>query len=1520
MFHVDSELLKQEESSDSESETSCLENATRSGEEVTEEEATTPVCRHVGDIVLSYEEPAEDLETYFIEVEEKDSESVTQELQQDAKSKPFVLAAVSVDRTHDTAEPTARSSPQQFSDLKLSCDTYGDEMSSDAESPLHIGSSSAQGEPGLVQQEVCQESTDETGDSASSANKRHTSTMESWITLQINTTEESPSETESFEYVQPLCLMAAHLAGKEVYESSENEGDLCKEKLFPSIEDPSEKYLEDDDTPAKFSSLEKKVTFQTNKLSTPHASDHSSDEHKMSTSSSEISVEPTLLAASYDLDSGQVSHVVSVLDLSPDSVEKKQTPTAPAKSILSSPEDDVFETSPIFMFYPENVDTPTEDSTADVTVTRQLSPDRSLPAFCSAWNGHKAETDTASHIVDASPESQPTVMTLEECSDQDDTQSLDESTGGEGDELSSSFEMLSPSELDGTSSASVFIRYEMDRKGDVLERAEGAGDYQVKKASEDFIEKKYQGSDSFTKTESDLNSETQLHMESACEDEFVEQEDKALDFMETSKKEVDSSKDCTPESVHECKEEKNDSETECAEEAKGEADEEHEIRMEEQEGLPETGGMYGQTRMHTKQSSGDDSGVFAQPLSFSQDPICQVDSEGTGDTGFRFSLKGEQYCQNTSDEYEGEKISQAVDRFDGGLNSEEPSTDIQGQSASMLKDTSQMEDSGIPLKAKSEFMETDPVSVSPFPSDISLPLQGPFSAPSSKPEDSAESENEPIEAELEMHDSVEFFSPDDHGDSSSADSFATVMAAAEYDDDDDIKDKIADIASMSSSIHSDIFLTQSDIDERFDEQEDSEAKMSIQGSPSRASILKDIDSPSSDGCSSKGYELSSSTESDSCMGKEYDVSSLESERYGTCNELLVDNDCYEYLDRAALSVITELSEEEQFEMTDTGTDTGPESDPQDHFHCSPPDGSSYSPAFANAKYFTRPLNDNASASSSLQEFEKLEKQLGSPGSSSIDTSDKESVGGSYDERKQLHFTVSSCEDKKFEYGSLDEKKLLHYKREMERDDASTTSSLAEFEKLEHQIDQQSSNSSVEDKSAQEGKNNRRKSGSGSGSDSVAGSASSLAEFEKLEAEMATESDDRCFSLDFSLQQKSATSSLGSLNDFEKLERDAPASTEIEAEAQKIVSYLQAGDLESGGLMYFKTPISCSTSSSNEGKPGEQEDDKHSVEIYSMTDQASVGGKDNKEMDSDSLEGDTSEKTEMTSSVIFAGADPSAPQTGTSLDVDTDSLAGEGIMQISNDSLSLSQQMRSSDSSKVDTDLSKEQEDSMVRSLDSLEQDKQSDKFDPDSLQEDVMQTSADSLDIAQVEEQMPESFMMMSVESAHWSMGSSGGMMYRSDDSHTDSQDFMQVSAESMEDLKSSRTEQILKNEQKHTEVIPEETDVQLWFCTSASTAAKVAKPHPTNPFLDDEGNVIEPGGYSQDDDDDEIKKESPFSYWGPRREEKRVLTKAEWEASGKASKWQAKQREREERASSKAPVPAEDEPGGTLNIVMTLL
>ncbi|KAL8597430.1 hypothetical protein ACOMHN_050928 [Nucella lapillus] len=1788
---------------------------------------------------------------------------------------------VSIFQAEDMASSytASESSLEQSVEMKTSSEAEEDIFSAKPR-PTEPTMSVVSMESRLAQQELLQEMADEKDRSVSPSGDELPSDFRAQGELQSAIAEEPEAESlTTIPQVPTTFPMAVHSLGKsladnEVYESSETEKDSTEEKLSPIEEGPGIDDIEDDDAPAKSVPSEKRVTFQTDTLSTPHASEQSTDEFKMSTSSSEMSVEPTLLAASYELDTGRVCHVVSAFDISPDSVEKKLTPNAPSKAILSSPEDDVFETDVSLLLRSGPAETPTKDDSEELTLIKKPTTDFvPSPPTSTPRDGGTVNLHTASDLAEASSVLEH--IKTEGTEEEEMGHTLDESTVHEEDELSSPFEMMSPTELkdssymaaptcfeqmvasaDSAASGSDFadmldsevkedvitngpteVEYipeydaeavsdqgmvsqdeakeqleeavvsdteyeeqeeesgvvaavwateeekgpsgaeatlselqlppgtdlnlmsasdqtlyglempseetvtmstsqqrdlmaksETDQDSDqtqpptevtfktdeqvsdqvltsaemresalfeseeltsaeatpvaavpeqqqvVQEREDEDGaiaaeefeeqppappetfvteetedepyqldpgtvypgkraleiqipvDIEIKEDPQQFIEEQeaYEEEpvpERRLEDDFDLDDDNLLGEAAGGEEEFMEQEAEEMEYMEKPEEELLRLKDSKPESEDEDEDQQqaesvqttgllgvqgyddlerplsptpdafrqmffgrdDDKEAESPAQSVAEEDlektashfvesiledvkekvqmlsavrsaeeeekEEEQVKEEEtgdaaveedrkaeleqtEEDLPEeeqqkdeaerldqvlpmAAGRSPQTKTTVlmRQLSEDIPGITITEHLSGLDSEDAEDEE-TDEPDYPIAPDDFRAECVPEEEEEEEKKATTGDDVDGRedeLHFIETSEDTEMQFEMTIEQSE--------TKPASFLVESDPASAHTFASAGHV-----FSASSSKVEAGAGSDEEDLEimeADIKMHDYAEQLSPEDHGDSSSVDSFATVVAADAEDEDEneserDVEDRLAEIASMSSSMHSDILLTQAEVDERFEDTEDEDVKIA-QEWPKPKEPAKDSDfssSTESDRYDSKDNELSSSVESDRYAGKEELSSSVESDRYGSNVEMSssVESDRYEFVDRAALSVITELSEEEQFEMIekdDLGNETGPESDPQEQFHCSPPEGPSRSPGFGSTRYFTKPLHDkdDASVSSSLLEFERLEKQLGNSGSSSVDTSDKESFGGSYDERKHHQYLVSSFDEKKFEYGSFDEKKLLRYKREMERDDISTTSSLAEFEKLERQIDQQGSNSSVEEKNAAESKSSGGKSGSGSGSGSVAGSVSSLAEFEKLEAELATDSEDRRSSVDSALQRRSETSSLASLNEFERLERDVMTNNELEAEAQKIVSYLEAGSLDSSRMFYYSSSVGYSSSDLSEGEAVKKDQDKDSLEGRDAVEHDSLSEED-KDEEPDSLDGDTSEMTEMTSSVIFAGPEPTAAPAGASHDMDADSLAGECIMQLSTDSLVLTQQMRTSDSSKFDTDSLQEQEDIMVRSVDSLEQDKHSDKCEQDSLQEDIMHTSADSLEFVQVEQQIPENLMLMSVESAHWSMGSSGGTMCRSEESHTDSHDFMQVSAESLEDLKSSHTEQTLKSQMaKSSEYVQEGASIEV-MRYSSSSSTKVTKTQVTKSYVEeDDGNAMESSGYSQDDDDDEEEKEkeSPFMSWGPYREEKKVFTMAEWEAMKKD-----RQRTKEEHSGSSSPHTAEGEPG----------
>ncbi|XP_050393549.1 titin isoform X4 [Patella vulgata] len=601
---------------------------------------------------------------------------------------------------------------------------------------------------------------------------------------------------------------------------------------------------------------------------------------------------------------------------------------------------------------------------------------------------------------------------------------------------------------------------------------------------------------------------------------------------------------------------------------------------------------------------------------------------------------------------------------------------------------------------------------------------------------------------------AEIVSPEDHGDSSSVDSFATVVAAHMDEDDDDYEheqeDRLAEIASMTSSIHSDFQPTHtSDTDQHTGD----ESEQILEETPTKWTDAKEerdeVESP-------------------------------------------IDDSRYEFVDRTALSVITEISDEERFELVDK---YDLESDIGSDFRHSP-DRVSQSPGVSSGRFFGRSAErDDISVTSSLLEFERLEREFSRSGSlNSIDVVDRDVMPGTGS-------LPSSVDDKKF-YGRMGDK-----------DDRSVTSSLAEFERLEKQTAHSGSGSSV-DKVTPDSKS--------SGGD---GSMSSLSEFERLEQDCQAEAEDRRSSVESS-SRRSEASSLASLVEFETIESEIVASDELEAEARKIVDILESGALFDSQI--FKSDIT----SGDEAVHTKRRDlDKDSLDGRDSIERDSLSDGEHAHLgDGDSLDGDTSEMTDMTSSVIFAGPGPNGTRTQ---EMDNDSLQGDiGIMHVSTDSLTLEQRSEQSrqESGPFDVDSLHETDGMMERSADSLygvvmqtsadslefntmqrsidslqdntnnvEKNASSNQAEfrgsMDSLQE-VMERSADSLEFPSAKpettdkddqmktstdsieiQQEHRSIMLMSVESAAWSsVGSSDGMVKSG--SHSDSS-LMQVSNES---------------------------------------------------------------------------------------------------------------------------------------------
>ncbi|RUS75573.1 hypothetical protein EGW08_016667, partial [Elysia chlorotica] len=752
-------------------------------------------------------------------------------------------------------------------------------------------------------------------------------------------------------------------------------------------------------------------------------------------------------------------------------------------------------------------------------------------------------------------------------------------------------------------------------------------------------------------------------------------------------------------------------------------------------------------------------------------------------------------------------------------------------------------------------------------------------------------------------------SQSDYGDTSSVDSFATVVVAdsdghhKEFDE-----NRLAEIASMTSSFTSDMQISFHDeeSDVRHRETEDTEEEMEEEDEEDEEEEVEVEDME-------RSQEWVSSTPEDNRESS----SSLDSDRY-------------EYVDRAALSIITEMSDEDKLEMADR-EDLQSEAGLSDNFGSSPDFNLQSSPGLFGAKGFFKKNGNGenvSSLSSSLAEFERLEQAI--PLSSSLSSIEKDthrdSFGGSYDERKLIGFPKLS----------------------EAQESESIASSLAEFEHLEKVLVISSSGSSVEKQTTSDSKSSGGSRGSNENNSTSV--ASSLNEFERLERELqAADSDGRKSSVESSARPSEA-SSLNSLNEFERLEHEMVVASELEAEALKIVSILESGVLVTSATQFGSSDLSeCSgwegeekgaskgaalETDSLDGEPvGDDDDLEH--------DSLSEGHKAGRDADADSLDGESSEMTEMTSSVVYAGPDHDTEtvairsESGViGAEFDTDSLQGEAVMQLSSDSLALEQMLKTSDSTKFDTDSLFEIDDRMMRSgdsigghsssgghssdknvmhasVDSLEMDlnkedvKERQRRDTDKAEEEVNQAqemrgqaeeteaSSEVVGAAQEEENLvieggPENdnllecgapqddanLMMASFESAAWSMGSSGCTtshsmsVSHSESSH--SHDLMQVSTES-DLLKGSTAAVSDKNGRPGISPSPKRSRrfkrKKALITRPASSRSSSQRSSPRRSKL-------------RRDSLDEEKQTpfNPFADWGPYQETKKVYTMVEWE------------------------------------------
>ncbi len=373
-----------------------------------------------------------------------------------------------------------------------------------------------------------------------------------------------------------------------------------------------------------------------------------------------------------------------------------------------------------------------------------------------------------------------------------------------------------------------------------------------------------------------------------------------------------------------------------------------------------------------------------------------------------------------------------------------------------------------------------------------------------------------IESAVQEREDVDLQSPEDLGDSSSVDSFATVVPLI-HDTDTEVEDRLAEVASMTSSIHSDMQTSFHDehpepaitIDVR-DQEQDVASPESMGESSSSSDKFEVI--PKSD----------SDTDTDAHKGSpdedKYDI--VQQEEF----EGLVSDTQPEYIliPRRELEVVKEESESDQQGTTSSSErlEVGTTSSSERIF--SSPDLPTQSPDIHGGRFFARSGDrDDISVSSSLSEFERLEREV-------IDKSSNESFP-----------PMPGIESPR-----------PMFSKSAERDDVSISSSLAEFEKLEERLDDLGAPCSSE----------KIQFSSDSKVSADHGSMSSLNEFEKLEKEIQAESSDSKKSSDTNLDKNHFQSSTSSLSEFERLEQEMNVDEELEEEAQKVVTMLESGAL------------------------------------------------------------------------------------------------------------------------------------------------------------------------------------------------------------------------------------------------------------------------------------------------------------------------------------------------------------------------
>ena len=334
---------------------------------------------------------------------------------------------------------------------------------------------------------------------------------------------------------------------------------------------------------------------------------------------------------------------------------------------------------------------------------------------------------------------------------------------------------------------------------------------------------------------------------------------------------------------------------------------------------------------------------------------------------------------------------------------------------------------------------------------------------------------------------------DDFGDSSSVDSFATVVAAKHEEEGEDEDDRMAELASLSSSITSELINLRDIKSEEANDDTDS---------------LEPDDSSTT---SSEQFDIIDSFERETA---ELSQKLQQATQLVTQQQSATDFD--DLLMAFEPTILTTIREEEESSKEKTTSSSSSKlditaiSDSDSRGITSSPDLPTESPGMFIGRFFGKSSErDDISVSSSLLEFERLEKEvdLGSVDSLNVNIADSSTRGGGTRDVK-----IKDTDDSN-----------------------SVSSSLAEFELLEREVTERRLLPGIKSESS---------------------SMTSLVEFERLERIVVSDID----SDDVDVKVVTTASSSSSLAEFERLEQEIVLDQELENEALKVATMLASGKL------------------------------------------------------------------------------------------------------------------------------------------------------------------------------------------------------------------------------------------------------------------------------------------------------------------------------------------------------------------------